>query len=146
LLPRLATPLTLPSTPPSLLSPLEGAWSGELVYSPGLPGVTLTVCFEPFIIGRTTNGRGIDNNGEFSVQSAQFTYLSTDDYIGVITFSQIYSKWPSRLWYFVGAVRKDNNEIFGEWHDSPQDGRQRTGTFKLKRGSQSTGVQYVNSP
>jgi hypothetical protein len=97
-------------------------------------------------MGKSTNGRGVDNNGEFSAQSAQFTYLSTDDYVGVVTFSQIYSKWPGRLWYFVGTVRKDNNHIFGEWHDSPQDGRQRTGTFKLERGSQSTGVQYVNTP
>jgi hypothetical protein len=145
LLPRLAAPLTLPSTPPPPLSPLEGAWSGELVYRPGSPGVTLTVWFEPFIIGRATNGRGVDNNGEFSVQSAQFIYLSADDYVGIITFLKIYPKSPSHLWYFVGTVRKDNNQIFGEWHDSLQDGRQRTGIFKLERGSQSTGVQYVNS-
>jgi len=132
-----------PIIPFSLSSP-QGQWVGDLVYPSGSPGVGLTVSFEPFVIGKTTNGSGLDNNGEFSIQSAQFTYLSTADYVGMVTFFQIYSRWPGQLWYFVGTVRKDNHRIFGEWHDSPQDGRARTGKFNLEGVSQS--VRYVNSP
>jgi len=135
---------TLQRTIPFSLCSLQGKWSGDLIYPSGPPGVGLTVSFEPFIIGKTTNGSGLDSNGEFSIQSAQFTYLSTADYVGMVTFLQIYSRWPGQLWYFVGTVRKDNNRIFGEWHDSPQDGRARTGKFNLEGVSQS--VRYVNSP
>jgi hypothetical protein len=129
---------------PFSLSLLQGGWSGELIYPSGPPGVALSVSFEPFEIGRTTNGRALDNNGEFNTQSAQFTYLSTGDYVGMITFLQIYrSRYSGQVWFFVGTVRKDNNQIFGEWYDSPQDGRQRTGTFNLER-SGSPSVQCVN--
>ena len=136
-----------PTTPaPFSISLLQGTWSGELIYPSGPPGVALSVSFEPFEVGRTTNGRGLDNNGEFNTQSAQFTYLSTNDYVGMITFLQIYrSRYVGQVWYFVGTVRKATNQIFGEWYDSPQEGRQRTGTFNLEHsGSQS--VQCVNSP
>lgn len=128
-----------PITPaPFSISLLQGTWSGELIHPSGPPGVALSVSFEPFEVGRTTNGRGLDNNGEFNTQSAQFTYL-------LITFLQIYrSRYVGQVWYFVGTVRKATNQIFGEWYDSPQDGRQRTGTFNIEHsGSQS--VQYVNS-
>jgi hypothetical protein len=123
----------VPSNPPLPLPSLQGEWSGELVYPSGPPGVALAVSFEPFIIGSTTKGRGTDNSGEFSIHSAQFTQLSTDDYIGVVTFLQIYAQWPGQVWCFMGAVHKDNNQISGEWHDSPQDGRGRTGQFSLQR-------------
>ena len=122
--------MTLPSI---ALPSLEGEWSGDLVYPSGPPGVGLTVSFEPFIIGSTTNGRGFDKNGEFSIQSAQFTYLSTANYIGIVTFLQTYAQWPGQVWCFIGTVHKDNNRISGEWHDSPQDGRARTGKFSLER-------------
>jgi hypothetical protein len=143
LLLRLAAPKTSSPTrsppPPSL----EGEWSGELIYPSGPPGVALTVSFEPFLTGRTTSGHGIDNNGEFNIQAAQFTYLSTNDYVGVITFFQTYkSRFSGQVWSFMGTVDKDTNRIFGEWHDSPQDGRKRTGKFILRRGSQN--VQCVD--
>jgi len=127
---RLSAPMTLPSI---ALPSLAGEWSGDLVYPSGPPGVGLTVSFEPFIIGSTTNGRGFDRNGEFSIQSAQFTYLSTADYVGIVTFLQTYTRWPGQVWCFIGTVHKDNNRISGEWHDSPQDGRARTGKFSLER-------------
>jgi hypothetical protein len=115
--------------PPSL----EGEWSGELISSGG-SGVALAISFEPFSIGKTTNGHGTDNNGEFNVQSAQFTPLSTDDYVGVVTFLQTYkNRWAGQVWCFMGAVRKDGSRITGEWYDSPQDGRQRIGKFVLER-------------
>ena len=124
--------MTLPSI---ALPSLEGEWSGDLVHPSGPPGVGLTVLFEPFIIGSTTNGRGFDRNGEFSIQSAQFTYSLTDDYIGIVTFLQTYkTRWSGQVWCFMGAVHKDTNRISGEWYDSPQDGRQRIGKFILERG------------
>jgi len=96
--------------------------------------VALAISFEPFVIGRTTNGHGTDNSGEFNVQSAQFTPLSTDDHIGVITFLQIYkNRWAGQVWCFMGAVYKNASRISGEWYDSPQDGRQRIGKFVLER-------------
>jgi hypothetical protein len=122
--------MTLPC---NALPSLEGEWSGELVYPSGPPGTGLTVSFEPFIIGSTTNGRGSDRNGEFSIQSAQFTSLSTGDYVGIVTFFQTYKRWPGQVWCFIGSVHKDNKRISGEWHDSPQDGRARTGKFSLER-------------
>jgi hypothetical protein len=81
----------------------------------------------------SSEGSGTDQHGKFNIQSAQFTYVPTVDYVGTITFLQTYEHWPGQVWYFVGTVRKDNNQIFGEWHDSPQDGRKRTGTFLLNR-------------
>jgi hypothetical protein len=129
-------------SPLSSSSPVQGKWFGELTYPSGPPGVSITVSFEPFTVGRSVNGHGLDNNGEFSAESAQFTYLSTADYVGMVTFLQMYAKWPGKAWYFVGTVRKDNNQIFGEWHDSPQSGRGRTGKFNLER---FPSAQYVHS-
>ena len=129
---------------PFSLSSLQGKWCGEISLPSGPPGVILTVSFEPYIIGRTTRGRGLEKNVEFRAESAQFTYLSTADYVGMITFLQIFPKRPGHAWYFVGTVRKDNNRIFGEWHDSPQNGRGSSGKFNLECVPRN--VPYVKSP
>jgi hypothetical protein len=135
LLLRLPAPPALSPTSSPPLPSLDGEWSGELIYPSGPPGVALAVSFEPFVIGKTTNGHGADNSGEFNVQSAQFTYSLTDDYIGIVTFLQTYkTRWSGQVWCFMGAVHKDTNRISGEWYDSPQDGRQRIGKFILECG------------
>lgn len=116
------------------LSSLQGEWSGEFFYPSGSRRVGLTVSFEPFFIGRTTNGSGFDGrNGEFRIQSAHFSNIPTTDHVGIVTFLQTYPKWPGRVWYYVGTVHKDNNRITGQWHDSPQDHRARIGSFSLER-------------
>jgi hypothetical protein len=119
---------------PLQVSPLpQGEWFGRLIYPNDSSNVALTVSFYwPFVAGRTTEGSGTDQHGKFSIQSAQFTYMLAADYVGTVTFLQRYEHWPGQVWFFMGTVRKDSHQIFGQWHDSPQDGRKRTGTFNLE--------------